>query len=134
MNDPHTHPRVNYEDRFKEDYNSIKGYCSYVMLVERDIIENATSEVDAQYSIRFTDLNTTLTQLKGDMSLILRIISPEEHEEEKEESSAVVMQPDFPDYCYDTSYEQQIRIYSRLSIMTGYITMDITGLLDTVKK
>ena len=132
VNDQRTHPRIDYEQRFKEDYNSVKGYCSYVMLVERAIIENTTSEVDAQYSIRFTDLTTSLTQLKDDMLLVLQIISPEVYGEE--ESSAITMQPDLQDYCYDTNYDQQIRSYHRLSILSGYIKMDIIGLLDTVKK
>ena len=48
-----------------------------------------------------------------------------EETEEGEESSL------FPEHCYDTSYEQQARIYLRYQTLTSqYITNDIDGVLQ----
>ena len=45
--------------------------------------------------------------------------------EEGEKSSA------FPEHCYNTSYEQQARIYQRyLSLTSQYIIIDIDGVLQ----
>ena len=125
VSDGRTHPRINYKQRFVEDFNSVKGFYSYIMLVQRSLMQNMTSD---GYRIHFTDLITTLVQLKNNMSLVLQSINPEEYGEE--EGSAL------QDYCYDTGYEQQLRRYSHLSALSGsaYIQMDIKGLLDTVKK
>ena len=125
--DRRTHHGIDYVQRFIEDYNSLKGYYSYTEQVETTV--NDTSG----YSIRFTDLKNSLTPLKENMASLFSILN-RCTEQELRDDLGTELQPDLPEFCYDTGYEQQYRVFLRCDVLARlYIPSDITGLLESVK-
>jgi hypothetical protein len=125
--DRRTQHSIDYVQRFIEDYNSLQGYYSYTEQVETTVNETST------HSIRFTDLKNSLTQLRENMASLFSILN-RCTEEELRDDSGMELQLRLPDFCTDTSYEQQYRVYLRCDVFARvYIPSDITGLLESIK-
>ena len=118
--------------RFVEDYNSLKGFYSYTERVETTVNETTVNDTSG-HSIRFTDLKNSLTPLKENMASLFSILN-RCTEQELRDDPGTELQHDLPEFCYDTGYEQQYRVFLRCDVLARlYIPSDITGLLESVK-
>ena len=126
--DRRTHHDIDYVQRFIEDYNSLEGYYSYTEQVESTA--NSTTDMNVQYNIQFTDLKDSLTELKENMASLFSVLD----RCGLTDTPSTELQPDLPEFCSDTSYEQQYRVYLRCDVLARlYIPSDINGLQESIK-